>query len=293
MYDPFEMPPWKEHDHRCSPMAGDGPPCDRCKRYYKDRERVRAVVKQGVRAARLHKRVHTDGDMSCVLDAWERGDLSHAFEVADRSDGRITVETSEQLGAGIIAALWTVENEPSIQPTARTPGVVAYRSDKQVRRFLGSSEARFRGMIHDDIDVDIDDIKIEHAGYTREISLHGSRGEQILVLSFDDPKYVQRGDTFSCCRRETGDRVVPVFTRGGRPAGRVFNEHSVGLAVLKAESKVVPRWQASTCEVCNGAGLTTIGTSCSACRGMGMVAADDRPSWMNHRMNDTAENQRD
>lgn len=30
--------PWEEPGHECSPMKGDGPPCDRCKDHYKTAE---------------------------------------------------------------------------------------------------------------------------------------------------------------------------------------------------------------------------------------------------------------
>ncbi len=49
--------PWDEPAHECSPLGGDGPPCDRCKRYWK-RAKHRESIKVGAIVRRQSDGAH-------------------------------------------------------------------------------------------------------------------------------------------------------------------------------------------------------------------------------------------
>ncbi len=230
----MSRPPWKEPGHQCSLLAGDGPPCNACKAYFKVQQAARKLVTQGIRAAWRQKRVCTDGDMGALLDGWMQDDMRPAFEIADRSNGRITVETEEQLRSGLIAVAWALEHPPAVGIGGVTP---IYDRTRTVRRYIASGAAQFNGKLaHDEIAVEVEPMCAEFEGTVRVVSIYGYKGEEIIALSLDDPQFVRIGDTFIAIVRivrDAGDRVVPVMTRAGRAAGRIYNERNDRLPPLR------------------------------------------------------------
>lgn len=188
------------------------------------REACRAALLAGIRAAWRQKRVCTDGDMSALLDAWMQDDMRPAFEIADRSNGRITVETHEQLRSGLIAAVWAVE--PNV-PGRATP--MAFGEDgiyRPAKRYLASGPAHYNAAVHDEIQIDVPDMVVDFEGSAQLVTLHGARGEEVFSLAFD-ARHVRAGDTLCVLDRAAGDRIDVTVSPSGRPMGRIHRARTV------------------------------------------------------------------
>lgn len=178
------------------------------------RDKAQQTFKQGVRAAWRQMRVNTDGDMSVLVDAWRVGAYGSMHEIADDSNGRITVETDEQLRDGIIAVAWEIELH---HPLRGAPYLVLQPDGQpkpKKRKYLGSSRAVYRGMVHDEVDVDIEEIHIEFTGTVTHVGLYAPDGHEALLILVADPqpRVVAQTDYF-----RLGDRVLqPMLTCAGR-----------------------------------------------------------------------------
>lgn len=230
--------PWNQPGHSCSALDGDGPPCRDCRAYFKARENIAA----GLRAAWRQRRVQTDRDMSVLLDSWEEhgGNASSAmFEIADASDGRITIETSEQLASPtLILAVFARENERV--GTSEPP---IYRTDRQVLRYLGSAPAKIPVAVHDEMSIECDPIEVEFEGDARVGQLYGSRGELLVEFLFDTMYRLRKGDTFTVQGKCNSEMLYIADRQASKPAN--FGRPSIGEHVFVNPPYDMPTWSDS------------------------------------------------
>lgn len=193
----------------CSPEPG-APLCTVCKR------RHRLVVDR-VRAAWRQKRVMTDGDMAVLLDAMSGAELNErASEIADRSAGRITIETPEQLRDGMIAVAWGTRVGDKHRGATRE-GASQYIGSSRVIAFrwhAGEYNVFEAGIgINDVFDVPreleltIEDMTVEFAGMVERVIVYGPRGNAELELKITNVVYPKVGMTFRAIIEEEGDFI--------------------------------------------------------------------------------------
>lgn len=217
----------------CSPEPGI-PLCSTCKRRH-------TLVVNRVKAAWRLKRVQTDGDMSVLLDAMTGAELSErASEIADKSEGRITVETPEQLRDGMIAVAWGTRIGDKHRGATRE-GASQYIGSSRVIAFrwnAGEWDAQKMGIGIDETEVprelelEIEDMTIEFAGMVERVIIYGPRGNAELELNITNVVYPSVGMTFRAIIEEDGDFI--------RLSGRTTYSHPERLlgSIVRRESVI-------------------------------------------------------
>lgn len=216
----------------CSPEPGI-PLCSACKRRHR-------LVTNYVKAAWRLKRVQTDPTMAIIIDALTTDAVVPAAEIADKSEGRITIENMQPRQGEYIAVAWGTRVGDK-HCNAYRESASQYIASSRVSSFRwhpGTSDAVKMGVGIDETEVPrelelhIEDMTVEFAGMVERVIIYNARGHGELELSIANVVYPTVGMTFRAIIEEEGDFV--------RLSGRTSYDHPQRLlgSIVRRESVI-------------------------------------------------------